>query len=77
MSLVSLADVLRYSSKYDEARKIHARVLQIRERTLGDEDLGTLKSLSSLAMVLENQGHLEEAEALNRRALAGEEGNSW
>jgi tetratricopeptide (TPR) repeat protein len=47
--------------------------LEDRERLLGRDDIQTLGSVHMLALVLQYQGKYEQAEQLNRRALAGRE----
>ena len=56
--------------RYEEAEYLSRKVLAERE-ALGPGHLDTLISLDHLAVVLQNQGKCDEAEAMNRRALEG------
>ncbi|KAH8683388.1 hypothetical protein BGZ60DRAFT_524713 [Tricladium varicosporioides] len=55
--------------KYGEAEKLNRRVLERREKELGEQHPDTLASVSNLALVLQHQGKYDEAEKLNRRVL--------
>ncbi|KAK3682215.1 P-loop containing nucleoside triphosphate hydrolase protein [Podospora appendiculata] len=58
---------------YGVAEQMNRRALDGREEVLGLEHPDTLRSVSSLASVLRDQGKYEEAEQMNRRALGGRE----
>ena len=49
---------------------MYRRALAIQENALGENHPDVAKSLNNLAMLLEDQGKLAEAEAMSRRALA-------
>lgn len=55
---------------YIAARSLFERALTIRERVLGPAHPGTVESLSDLASLMLDQGHLHEAKPLLERALA-------
>ena len=61
---------LRKKGKYDQALPLAERVLEIRERVLGPEDLWVAKSLHALAGLYDDKGDYVKAEPLNVRALA-------
>jgi Tetratricopeptide repeat len=46
---------------------------EVREAVLGFDDAQTLASMDNLALVLQDQGKYDEAEPMNRQALAGYE----
>ena len=52
------------------AETLHRRALAIRKKILGAEHQDTARSISSLALLLNDKGHYDEAEPLLRRALA-------
>ncbi|RMH15278.1 MAG: hypothetical protein D6696_21155 [Acidobacteria bacterium] len=54
---------------YDDARPQLEGALEIRRRLLGEDHLEVAESLSVLAEVEREEGHLEEAERLHRQAL--------
>jgi len=64
---------------YEDARAHHRAALNIRIRTLGEEDMETLVSMTQTAKSLSAQGKYKEAESLNRKVyeiklrLLGEE----
>jgi hypothetical protein len=55
------------------AEEMNRRALAGYEEVLSVEHLDTLKSVSNLASVLQDQGKYAVAEKMNRRALAGRE----
>ncbi|TQV93756.1 kinesin [Cordyceps javanica] len=61
----------REQEQYDEARRLQSFVLEARKEKLGLEDPTTLSSMHDLAMVLEEQGQLAEAEELYRQVIRG------
>jgi CHAT domain-containing protein len=63
-------DQLYRADKYDEARPIGERVLEIRERVLGTEHIDVAGPLTDLAIINAAKGDYAKAEALFRRALA-------
>lgn len=62
----------------NEAEKAHAKLLKLREETLGNESPGTIGAMQYLAMTWADQGRFIEAEGLQakvlqlRRALSGD-----
>jgi CHAT domain-containing protein/Tfp pilus assembly protein PilF len=58
------------AGKYDEARPLAERVLEIRERLLGPEHRDLAEALNSLGRLYKNKGDYAEAEPLFKRALA-------
>jgi tetratricopeptide (TPR) repeat protein len=61
---------LREAGKYDEARPLAERVLEIIEKALGKEDPDLILPLINLARIRTAQGHYAEAEPLYKRALS-------
>lgn len=61
---------LRGKGKYDQALQLAERVLEIREKVLGANDLAVAKSLHALAGLYDDKGDYVKAEPLNLRALA-------
>ena len=55
--------------KYDEALPVAKRVLELREQTLGGEDLKVAYALTNLGNVYTRKGDYKEAEPLFTRAL--------
>ncbi len=55
--------------KYDEARSLIDRVLVIRQKELGAEDVLTARALTHLARILDALGKFDEAEKLNSQIL--------
>ena len=55
--------------RYEMALKMHEGALTIRQVLLGEEDPSTLKSMYSLASVLDDQGKYKEAEAMYRQTM--------
>jgi tetratricopeptide (TPR) repeat protein len=64
-----LAMVLSDQGKYEEAEKMHRKVLTLTEKVLGKEHPDTLTSMKNLALVLSRQRKYEEAEVMHRQAL--------
>lgn len=64
---------LRRMGRYREAEPLARDVMQARVALQGPEHPETLKSLSNLALVLEEKGDLVGAEALDRRCLEARE----
>jgi tetratricopeptide (TPR) repeat protein len=58
---------------YQEAKSMALNAVRTRERIEGLDGPNTLRSVSVLATVLQNQGKHEQAEEMNRRALEGME----
>jgi CHAT domain-containing protein len=63
-------DQLYRADKYDEARPIVERVLEIRERVLGTEHIDLAGPLTDLAIINAAKGDYAKAEPLFQRALA-------
>ena len=61
---------LRVVGAASEARPLYERALAIREKVLGPEHPDTTVTLSTLAILLAEQGHIEEARALHEQDLA-------
>jgi len=61
---------LNRAGKYDEARPLAERALEIREQALGPEHPDVAASLNGLAILHRNQGNYTKAEPLFQRALA-------
>ena len=57
---------------YPRAHELAKRALDARTVLHGTDDPKTLQSLTQLGSVLEREGHLEDAEKLERESLAGE-----
>lgn len=67
-----LGGELTHQSRFSEAEKLYKRVLNESVHELDDElDYLTLSTTDNLAIVLQAQGKLVEAEALYRKALQG------
>jgi eukaryotic-like serine/threonine-protein kinase len=66
---------LMYESegRYQEAKALFARTLEIRRRVLGEEHPNTLATMASLGLTLLDQNKYAEAEPLLRSALAHRE----
>jgi TonB family protein len=66
------AEVLKLyrAGKYDEALPVARRVLELRERALGGEDLRVAFALANLGNIYARKGGNKEAEPLFTRALA-------
>jgi len=60
---------LHEAGKYDEARPLAERVLEIREKALGKEHPDSILPLLNLARLCKEQGRYAEAEPLFNRAL--------
>jgi len=60
---------LREAGKYDEARPLAERVLEISEKALGKEHPDLILPLLNLARLCKEQGRYAEADPLFRRAL--------
>ena len=60
---------LHHQGRYEEAKPLYNRALEIRERVLGPDHPETATSLNNLAALYYNQGWYEEAEPLYKRAL--------
>lgn len=56
--------------KYDEALPVAKRVLELREKALGGEDLRVAYALTNLGNIYTRKGNQKESEPLLRRALA-------
>ena len=61
--------MLAVADEFPEASKIHAQVLEARERVLGPDHTDTLKSVSMMSMVCHMEGRLSEAEVMGERAF--------
>ena len=55
--------------EYEKAEQFSRHALAIREQALGPNHLDVAMSLHGLALVLLQQGHYDEAESINMRAL--------
>ncbi|KIV98347.1 uncharacterized protein PV09_09813 [Verruconis gallopava] len=55
--------------QYSEAGAMHRQALVLRERSMGNEDVLTLKSKNNFAVALGNQGKYAEAESMLRQTL--------
>ncbi|MBV9924837.1 MAG: TonB family protein [Acidobacteria bacterium] len=66
------AEVLKLyrEGKYDEALPVAKRVVELREKALGGEDLKVAYALANLGNVYARRGNYKEAEPLFTRALA-------
>jgi CHAT domain-containing protein/Tfp pilus assembly protein PilF len=60
---------LNSAGKYDEARPLAERALEIREKTLGPEHSDVAASLNSLANIYRRKGDYAKAEPIYQRAL--------
>lgn len=69
------AEVLKLyrEGKYDEALPVAKRVLELREKQLGGEDLKLAFALANLGNIYARKGNNKESEPLFTRALAGAE----
>lgn len=65
----SLGDNLRFRQRYDLARQALLETLEGQRRVLGDDDLDTLTTVNSLALLHHDQAQYPEAERLYRKAL--------
>ncbi|HLT45996.1 MAG TPA: serine/threonine-protein kinase, partial [Rubricoccaceae bacterium] len=68
--LDALAEINYRQGRAEEAERLFARVLALREARLGPADTLLAESLNNLAVLRAQHGHAEEAEALHARALA-------
>src|SRR5262245_44562347 len=68
-AMVELAQICTYVSKWPEAGKLAAEVMEVSGRTLGPEAPLRLQAMVYLAEVLIVQRKLSRAEALTRNAL--------
>ena len=68
-SLATLYGTLRYRGKIDEALQLVTRLVAIRTKNYGGDDLSTAFALHGNAEILLIQHQLGEAEKLQRRAL--------
>ena len=59
----------RLQGKYEVAQQMLGKVRKVREKKLGKEDVATLASISSLAIVLLDRGCWEESEELFRQVM--------
>src|SRR5215207_7228536 len=66
------ADVVRLygAGKYDEALPVAQRVLELREKALGGDDMRVAYALANLANIHARRGNYREAEPHFARALA-------
>ena len=67
-----MAETYRNLGLYPRAHELAKRALDARTVLRGTDDPKTLQSLTQLGSVLEREGHLEDAEKLERESLAGE-----
>ena len=65
----TLAEQYEKLGLYPEAEKLLTRALEIREAELGEDDPETLKSLTTMGIVLQRQGKPGEAEKYYRKSL--------
>lgn len=68
--LNSLAETYDEQEKYDQAEQLFKRVLAIREKTLGLENIDTVKSLDTLVKFYLRRDKCNEAEPLCKQVLA-------
>ena len=66
---LKLADVLRAQERFDEAGKVYLETWRLQRDELGGEDGDTLKSLTTLAHIRNEQGRFDEAIELCDRAM--------
>ncbi|KAJ6002315.1 Tetratricopeptide-like helical [Penicillium canescens] len=59
--------------RYNEAKILLVKCLEVRQNNLGPEHPDTLASVHHLGSLLDRQGKYEDAEAMHRRALDGRE----
>ncbi|KAI1123667.1 hypothetical protein F5Y10DRAFT_285846 [Nemania abortiva] len=59
-----LASIMSVQGKWNEAERLETEVLTARERTIGREELETLRSMTNLAALHFNQGKWKEAERI-------------
>jgi tetratricopeptide (TPR) repeat protein len=67
--LSNLAEALKSQGDLNAAQALHEKVLEIRNRTLGEEHHDTLASMNNLAETLKSQGDLNRAQALLKKVL--------
>ncbi|KAF1950534.1 hypothetical protein CC80DRAFT_577110, partial [Byssothecium circinans] len=70
-SVSNLALVLQDQGKYDEAEKLNRKVLEGREKELGEDHPNTLTSVYCLAHLLHTLRQYTEAAELYQRACNG------
>jgi tetratricopeptide (TPR) repeat protein len=70
-SLEGLANVLMDQGRLAEAEPLYLQSLEIRRRIFGETNLYTLFSVGALARLYAAQSRFDEAEALQRRMVAG------
>jgi len=68
-AMAGLGNALSSLGRYDEARAMQERVLELRRRVLGEEHPDTLTAINNLALTLKAQGDLNEARAMQERVL--------
>ena len=68
--MYSLASVLGYQAKFEEAESVQRKTLMLRKTVLGENHVDTLASMHGLAVLLDRRGRYEESEELHRQTLA-------
>jgi len=66
LSVSILALAVGDQGKYEEAERMHWRVLEGYVKLLGEEHSATLASINNLASIIGDQGRHEEAERMHR-----------
>jgi tetratricopeptide (TPR) repeat protein len=69
----NVAWYLDEQGQYDAAEKLHRQALEERQRSLGKDDLDTMKSSNSLATVLWRCGRYDEAALMHKETLKARE----
>ena len=72
-SVETLAMVLLYQRKYEQAEKLNRRALEGRDKAVEKRHPDTLMSISHLSSVLQDEGMDEQAKKTNRQVLEGRE----
>ena len=68
-SLNELGDIERYRGRLAEAEPMLNRALELRRKKFGGAHTKVAQTINNLALVFDEQGKLEEAEATHREAL--------
>jgi hypothetical protein len=65
----NLAAVLRKQSRWNEAKELEERLLELHTKVLGQHHANTLRSLANLACTYRHFGCAEQSEAYNKLAI--------
>ena len=66
---IPLGNMYERKGKFDEARQLYLKTLEIKKRILSEEHPSTLSSMGNLATLYMRQRRFDEAEPLFRKTL--------